>query len=332
MVLVNLALFSLGSTSSNVYTGSSHSADLFKRAALAADITPLGLCWEYVEGSTYVYWSYTNRNGFINIDSGPENQFTINGAQLETSTPPTNFTGGEMKNSASFSINLGAVGLIFGWTLEAESAILNGSEPAHQCPTIPMTVFIDCNSNPTNLNALPGYLSTLLPFNQSLISVSLGSGAAGSAAAVEVEFHVSESGKSSIWASNRLMMLLLSNPIVENDISALLSTTIFSVRADTSQISDKTPLPPPPPPKYEIRVGTIIGIVFNSIFGISIFIIIIFTIIYRTSAYLEERRLNKLAVAYYGTSKPLIDGIPKREQTSQDVAVNGKADSVEAQS
>ena len=285
---------------------------LRKRSIMAVNIVPRGLCWEYAEGSTFAFWSYNNDGGDITVENGPTNQFSINGARLETNMPPINFTGGEIKNSATLAVNLGPTGLVFAWTISDQAAILNGSDLTHNCPTIAMSVLLECTSTPPNPSSLIPYLSLLIPINESRIAVETVDASAGYAAAVLISIAPAMDQRSSVWASNQLFKQLSTSSSVKNDMETILGTTIGTYRVDTTGISDVNPLPPPPPPKYEMRAGTLVGIVFASVFGTTLLIIAIFTVIFRVSAYLEEKRMNRLANSYYGESKPLINMQPDK--------------------
>lgn len=288
-------------------------------------IIPRALCWEYREGQTSAFWDYTNPSSTLNVTDRSKNSFYVNGAALETSVPPTFFESGNFSLAALITLNLGPTGLDFEWTIGTHSAHMIGGELFHQCPNVSMTIELTTSATPSNTSGLPSLLASALSIEESRITVSSAtSSKRASLATLPITIAASSNGPSSILASYQLKQLLLTDSQFQDDISQAIGTDVVGSTPDTSQIDPALPITAVPSKKDEIWAGTIVGIVFASVFGTAIVLIFLTAVFFRFTSYREEKRLDKMTERMLVRPRPLIS--PSTGETSKKDAVQNGDD------
>lgn len=300
--LIVLALVSPSASSSEATTPISTPSE-----GSLSQLIPQALCWEYQGGQLSAFWSYTNPSTPVNVTDTSKNAFYVNGALLDTSLPPTVFGTGDFPLAALITLNLGPNGLTLAWTLGERTSTMDGSASSHRCPNVSLTIDITTTSTPSNTSALPSLLASALSISASRITVSsTSSSTRSSLATLPITITPSETEISSILASYRLEQLLRENGQFVTDLSQTISSDVAGSTIDTSQISPALPQAAAPTKKGEMWVGTLMGIIFSSIFGTAIVAMLLTTFIFRFTAYLEEKRLNTLTERLLVPERPLI--------------------------
>lgn len=283
------------------------------------DIKPRVVCFETSFSNTNVYWAYDNPSGTVTISNTTKNVFTVNGELLESSTPPSTFMAGKIQIGAHISVNLGSKGLLFGWTIGKNSATVNGSLGAYKCPSISPTVLIETSSSSSNVSGLASFLSTELSIRESRITISSSpSSKRASLEMLSVTIGHASNEKSAILASNELLTRISTDQSFKDDLSQIIGSDVLGANVDTSQIPPVQPIVPPPDKKDEMWAGTVVGIVFASIFGTAIVAMLITTFIFRLTGFLEEKRLDAKAKSLLLSKRPLIAEQPRDSMEQHD--------------